>query len=132
LNFFRDDLIVQNEASSGTVALLNIYNYLLDSATVKHNFDSLQGELFSIRESRSNNILIMVYPNPARDIITIETSEANFIGSLSIINCSGQQFITRQFTKPKMQIDISNLPSGVYFVRLTNDNTVAVGKIIKD
>jgi len=31
-----------------------------------------------------------------------------------------------------MQIDISNLPSGVYFVRLTNDNTVAVGKIIKD
>jgi hypothetical protein len=44
----------------------------------------------------------------------------------------GQQLITRQLTEPKTQIDISNLPSGVYFVRVTNDKTVEVGKITKE
>ena len=79
---------------------------------------------------------ISLYPNPASDKITIETS-ANptipiAIGSqLSIMNVNGQQLITHQITMHKTQIDISNLPSGVYFVRLTGDRTVEVGKITK-
>ena len=44
---------------------------------------------------------------------------------------SGQEIITRPITEPKTQIDINNLPSGVYFVRLTNDKTVEVGKFVK-
>jgi hypothetical protein len=39
--------------------------------------------------------------------------------------------MTRQITSPKTQIDISNLPNGVYFVRLTNDKTMEVGKFVK-
>ena len=44
---------------------------------------------------------------------------------------SSQQLITRQITEPKTQIDISNLPSGVYFVRLAGERMVKVGKFIK-
>jgi hypothetical protein len=43
----------------------------------------------------------------------------------------GQQLVTRQITHPKTQIDISNLPSGVYFVRLTSDRTAEVVKFVK-
>jgi len=48
------------------------------------------------------------------------------------MNVNGQQLITRHITEPKTVIDISSLPSGVYFVRLTGDKTVEVGKIIKE
>ncbi len=39
--------------------------------------------------------------------------------------------MTRQITGLKTQLDISNLPSVVYFVLLTNARTVEMGKIIK-
>jgi hypothetical protein len=53
-------------------------------------------------------------------------------GNLTIVDIEGQELITRQITEPKTQIDISNLPSGVYFVRLINDKTVEVGKFVKE
>jgi len=74
---------------------------------------------------------LSIYPNPATDKITIETSAIPTKSQLSIMNLSSQEILTRQITEPKTQIDISNLPSGVYFVRLTNDKSVEVGKFIK-
>jgi hypothetical protein len=74
---------------------------------------------------------IPIYPNPATDKITIETSATPTKSQLSITNLNGQALITRQITEPKTHVDISMLPSGVYFERLTNEKTVTVGKIIK-
>jgi hypothetical protein len=71
---------------------------------------------------------LSIYPNPTSNYITIE---APATGRISITNLNGQQLITRQITEPKTQIDIRNLPSGVYFVRLTDDRTVEVRKFIK-
>jgi hypothetical protein len=75
---------------------------------------------------------LLVYPNPASNQITIETSRTSTGSYLAILNIEGQQLITRQITEPKTQLDISNLPSGVYFVRLTNDKSVVTGKLIKN
>jgi hypothetical protein len=59
-----------------------------------------------------NSSNISVFPNPATDKMTIETSGAKDEGNLVIMNIEGQQLITRQITQPKTQIDISSLPSG--------------------
>jgi hypothetical protein len=72
-----------------------------------------------------------VYPNPAADKITIETSVVSKESNLVIVNIAGRELITRQVSELKTVIDISSLPSGVYFVRLTNDRTVEVGKFVK-
>jgi hypothetical protein len=74
---------------------------------------------------------LSLYPNPATDKITIETSATPAQSQLSISNLSGQQLITRPITEPKTQLNVSSLPSGVYFVRLTSDKSVAMGKLIK-
>ena len=74
---------------------------------------------------------ISIYPNPAIDKITIETSATPAVSQLSMMNLNGEEVLTCSLIKPKTQIDISNLPSGVYFVRLTNDKSVEVGKFIK-
>ena len=72
-----------------------------------------------------------IYPNPASDQIAIETSATPTNRTISISNLNGQQLITRQISEPKTVIDISTMPSGVYFIRVTNDRTVEVGKIMK-
>ena len=74
---------------------------------------------------------IKVYPNPSSTEITIETSSISSQNHLSIMSLSGQQLFNRQITESKTVIDISNLTSGVYILRLTNDKTVEVAKIIK-
>ena len=74
---------------------------------------------------------LSIYPNPATDKITIERSTTPVKSQLTMMNLNGEEVLTRNLIKPKTQIDISNLPSGVYFVRVTNDKTVEVGKFIK-
>jgi hypothetical protein len=58
--------------------------------------------------------------------LTIQTQS-----QLSIMNLNGQQLITCQINESNTTIDISTLPSSVYFVRLTNDRTVEVKKFVK-
>jgi len=79
--------------------------------------------------SKSNTLKI--YPNPSSDFITIKTSTIPIKSELSICNLHGHELMTRQITEPKTILNISNLPSGVCFLRLTNDRTVEVEKMIK-
>jgi hypothetical protein len=41
LRFFQDDLVVQNEASPGTIALLRLYNYVVTPATVTNLYNEV-------------------------------------------------------------------------------------------
>ncbi len=86
------------------------------------------GVPFSICENVLTENRVKVFPNPSLTNITIEN---NSRGSLSILNINGKQLITRQITETEAQIDISNLPSGMYFVRLTSGKSVEVGKFVK-
>ena len=87
--------------------------------------------VLGINDLMAQNGNLTVYPNPASTQITIETSTSPAQSQLSIMNLNGEALITRQITEPKTQIDISSLPNGVYFVRVTNDKTIVTGKIIK-
>jgi hypothetical protein len=82
-----------------------------------------------VNEYRSSRL--SMYPNPVTDRITIEISGKANGGNLSILNIGGQQLITRQITEPNTTIDISNLLSGLYFVQLTGERTVEMGKFVK-
>lgn len=42
LNFFQDDLVVKGEASAGQVALIRLYNYVLEPQIVKRSFQQLR------------------------------------------------------------------------------------------
>ena len=75
---------------------------------------------------------IKIFPNPATDKITLEVTGEIGERNLVIVNLEGQQLLTRQITEPKTIIDISSLPSGIYFMRETNDKTVELEKILKE
>jgi len=85
-----------------------------------------------LRINESKKSRLSLYPNPASDNIIVETSSSTSTQSqLSISNINGQCLITRSITQPSTNLDISNLPGGVYFVRLTSEISVATGKFIK-
>ncbi len=51
---------------------------------------------------------------------------------MTIFNISGQQMMTRQIMEKHTVVDVSGLPTGVYFLRITDDTTVQVGKFVKE
>jgi hypothetical protein len=104
------------------VAYKDIGNY---GKTTVMKYDSIHLGINELKESR-----VSLYPNPASEYVTIRIA-APVTSQLTISNINGEELITRQITQPKTQLDISSLPSGVYFVRLTSEKSVVTGKIIK-
>jgi photosystem II stability/assembly factor-like uncharacterized protein len=99
-----------------------------DSGTI---LKTTNGGGLGVNDQPSSLNYLKIYPNPIKDKITIElliTGNTQF----SIINVSGQELMMGQITDNKTKIDASNLPKGVYFVKLTNKQTLEVRKIIKE
>ena len=69
--------------------------------------------------------LFNVFPNPANDVLNIET-EGDF--SVSVLNTNGEEIVSNLKSK---SINVSNYNSGIYFVKLQNEKGVQVKKFIK-
>jgi hypothetical protein len=136
-----EKLIVRNNTSLSVCAVKSICDYMgSPNGTIEIHDNAVgcnsQAEVdTSCKHVSVENLTIddgwLIYPNPASTTITIETSAISAQSQFSIMEVNGQQLITQQITESKTLIDISNLPSGVYFVRMTGDKSVAMGKFIK-
>lgn len=68
-----------------------------------------------------------VYPNPAKNSITINT-KAGAVKKVSVYNILGNQVIKK--TIKEKELDVSNLNSGVYFLRVEENGKIATQKLI--
>jgi OmpA-OmpF porin, OOP family len=135
LNFFYDDLMVPDEASSGAVALLNLYNYVLDSNTIKQNFINISSQVFSVREINKKEIPIQVFPNPANDKVTIDLRKFNNDGlvRVSLFNLTGSEIYTIMIPSGNQaDIDLvtSSFPAGIYLFKAESDTRISTQKIV--
>jgi len=66
------------------------------------------------------------------NLVRISTSGASKGNYLVVVNIEGQELIKKQVTDNKTLVNISSLPSGIYFVKLMGEKSVQVGKFIKE
>lgn len=72
-----------------------------------------------------------VYPNPATDFINVKFDIMQYHNAqLQITNSSGQIVMTRPLTEEYTQINLANISSGVYFVKMFADEGSLVKKIV--
>jgi hypothetical protein len=80
----------------------------------------------------SNSNAVSIYPNPANDRVTIEyCSDSASENYLVLYTTNGRQLLHQDTKNGETTIDISAFPSGMYFMKLVTDNSIAVKKIIK-
>lgn len=70
-----------------------------------------------------------IYPNPATDILTIETQTAK--GIYQLFDITGKILLQGTVASPKFTLDISSLSSGVYFISVTDGQRQVNGKVVK-
>lgn len=127
---FRDNYEkVQVDNPSGT------YNII-----VTHKGSTLTGNLqnfslivsgpqlsLSSKEFTIDPNAISVYPNPTENVLNFNVSDNVQISNISIADITGK-VISSSYNLNQKTIDVSNIQSGVYFVRFTSDNNKVVTK----
>jgi uncharacterized repeat protein (TIGR03803 family) len=77
-----------------------------------------------------------VYPNPASDILNVSLSHSlNGTAMFSIVDIAGREIMKQASNingKLNIQLNIENLPVGMYFVRLSSENGFQEAKFVKN
>jgi len=75
---------------------------------------------------------VSLYPNPAKDILTIETTfNSNKEQRLEILNLIGQTVFTSNINK-KATVNTSAFANGVYILKISSDKETMVRKFVKE
>ena len=86
-----------------------------------------------IRENKISANGIKLYPQPAGNALTIETSTTGQNYEVRITDLTGRLMIQTKLQGQTSQIDISILAEGIYNVQLFNDGKLsASGKLVKE
>ena len=110
---------------------LKRYNYgglpnnpFFEQPPANYNCDSINTSTEEIFEN------IAIYPNPATTQITISSSST--FQQFDIIALTGQTMLKGKLIENTTDIDVSTLPEGIYFIKLTNPLTQirALGKFV--
>ncbi len=120
-----------NHASEHSVEnFANIYAvYWVQNYATKEVLQSGKvGAASAIKEQLLSNGEVLVYPNPARNIINIESN--NEIKEVVVYNLLGQKI--KQYHSAVNTIDISDIANGIYVINITTDKGVTTKKFIKE
>lgn len=79
------------------------------------------------------NQFVKVYPNPATELLNVDVSE-NFIGkNIDVISFgTGASVLQQTISQPRNKLNISNLPTGQYYISISNDRGSITKVFVKD
>lgn len=76
---------------------------------------------------------LKIYPNPAKDKLTIEFTDFETSNcSLELISPLGQVLYTKDDSEPKEELDLKSFPAGIYYLKVQSHSNQKVFKIIKE
>ena len=77
--------------------------------------------------------LFQIYPNPTNAIVTISLGKTASKVNYQIIDYSGKIVKENSLSESQLfNVNVENLESGLYFIKITVDETVGFGKIVKN
>lgn len=113
--------VVLNDVIENTANVYFDYNYPIITNTVSTTVTALKNISFE-------NASFGLYPNPAKNLLNINISDATALKTISVYNLVGQKILS---FKVANSIDVSVLPQGSYLLTLETINGKATQRFIK-
>ena len=88
-----------------------------------------------LEQAAANQLKVNMYPNPARDIVTVELNgPAPQSGiELTVFDITGRQVLRRKFAASRqISFDMTGNAPGTYLVRIENEKIPVMRKLIVD
>ncbi len=109
---------------SGNFAVIATNNGCVDTSAC-FNF------IYSAIDKNAEN-QTLIFPNPAQDIITVQTAQAWQNATIRLVNLNGQVISQQQnVNENQISLDLKNLPKAIYIVEIEAANGVSRHKISK-
>ncbi len=103
------------------------FNDLTDVAAAIHSDTTITVYMTPAVNIAEINDAISIFPNPTSSLITINVDD-NFVAQ--IIDAKGNVVISKDINAVNNTIDLSNVPAGVYILKLQNDTNIKQTKVI--
>jgi hypothetical protein len=117
--------LVNGDTFSNTASIYFDYNFPIVTNTATTTIAALKNQDFEF----SN--YFRLYPNPVQDVLNIDVKETIAISSVNIYNTLGQLVVVVPNVQNTKTIDVSNLPSGNYFIKINTNKGTSNTKFIK-
>lgn len=141
--------IVVRDASNNVIATTNVNGTTYTSINVGNGVFSItvtavcneadglysDGVEASVNVQGSTSISVneadvfKVYPNPVRNILTVETYSPE--GTITVLDITGKVLSSKAVSETTTKVDVNHLPNGVYLLKYNSMNSNSVVKIIK-
>ena len=72
----------------------------------------------------------LIYPNPVSNKLTVENQEA--LGTVEIYNLMGAKVYSQKGCGNKVEINTADMPSGIYFIRMTSNKVSETRRFVKE
>ncbi len=131
VNFFRDFLIKQLGCTDAAIQPENAPAQTVNLYPVNYCNGSAVNEVCpSSSLAEESTITALIYPNPSTGIIQIIPS-SNGLYSVEIMDYAGRILQSSFNQNSACEMDISNLISGNYFIKISSNKNTLVQKLIK-
>jgi len=95
------------------------------------NISNAEGfSLYGVGIHSKQDLSVEIYPNPASELLTVRTAIKAY-HTVEIANINGSIIYSEAFSKASNSIDIKELKKGLYFLRISDGQTVLTRKFIK-
>ena len=138
-NIYRDDILVKNTTETNYTDEGLEYNteYCYTVTSVLDDIESEHSEKVCAKTLGENieetTTSLRIYPNPVLDRLYIETLTLTLTLTIEIYDVYGRLQVTETPShQGNLTIDVENLKSGIYFVKINTEKGNIVKRIIKD
>ncbi len=114
---------------TNTTGKFSISQTCKNGATYKIKLKNL--DILAIEKKNKINNL-SVYPNPIKDQLIITASNKNYPFNLNLYDLNGRQLMSAIMTSDDYNFNTSSLPVGIYLLKVENQESSEVFKVIKE
>ena len=123
---------------SGSQCWFKIIAYSADStlsnmvvSSASSVFDPNLTAVNNTTENRNKTSPVIIYPNPAEDILYVSLTESSVYENYRVMDISGRVLMDREITSPRvLQIPVSDLLPGLYFLGLYSREEASLSKFM--
>lgn len=123
-------LLALTGQTAGATLYVGLWKYADADPTASNSEFQIAAYDASLSTNSFNSNIFSYYPNPVKNTLNLSYSEN--ISNVSVYNLLGQQVITKAINENQSQIDMSQLNSGTYMVKVTANDQVKTIKVIKE
>jgi hypothetical protein len=129
IEWFLDDVLVPNQ-NNDTLTPLTNGNYSVQITDPFGCSYSTSDFLMDVSVSEMAFGQWVIYPNPVKDVLTIQVEEQLLLATFELLDISGRILKSARISSLISHFDIQDFPSGIYFIRINLNNQIQLKKIV--